>query len=363
VTVKSLDSGILLIDKPEDITSFAVVSRARKILGIKRVGHLGTLDPFATGVLPLAFNKATRLAQYLLEHDKIYQVTVELGLATDTMDKKGEVIASTPLTREYMEFLLAGDRREIKAAVASLIGSSKQLPPMYSAVKVAGKPLYYYARRGEQVAYAARDVVVFSAELLDVVKTYSHLKPELETLRLVLRIHCSKGTYIRVLADELGRRLGNVAYAVELRRLAVGGFVLENAVGLETLEDLYFTKLAGDSQALLKYLFSRGNIIKMEQAMQSYPLYDLSWKEARAIAAGRAIKRQDKFSAPGLSSASNALRAESDSVRQILGLLWQGKLLAVGQCEVLAEGDCLIRPKTVFVTSQELESEGMEFEL
>jgi tRNA pseudouridine55 synthase len=133
VKPSQMESGILLLDKPAGLTSFGVVARSRKMLGTRRVGHLGTLDPFATGILPLVFGKATRLSQYLMEHDKRYRVTLELGLATDTLDREGKVVGEKQLTPEHLQHLLQDDCKMIKQAVADLEGAREQVPPMYSA--------------------------------------------------------------------------------------------------------------------------------------------------------------------------------------------------------------------------------------
>ncbi len=349
-----MKSGLLLLDKPAGLTSFSVVARSRKMLGTRRVGHLGTLDPFATGILPLAFGKATRLSQYLMEHDKRYQVTLELGLATDTLDREGKVVGEKQLAPEHLQHLLQDDCKMIKQAVADLEGAREQLPPMYSAVKIAGKPLYKYARRGEDVNRSSRHIVVYQANLLGVRRGRSYLRPESETLVLDLMIYCSKGTYIRVLASELGQRLGSLAYAVDLRRLAVGSFTVAEALDLAQAEDLFSNIYQADRAAWCSHLVQQGQILTMAEAMSEYPSYRLNREEALAIAAGMTISCDAPFAEPECRSAAGAAQRTAEGrLRHVVCLLWQDDLLAVGS--VVERGqESLIRPETVFVTRADI---------
>lgn len=349
-----MESGILLLDKPAGLTSFGVVARSRKMLGTRRVGHLGTLDPFATGILPLAFGKATRLSQYLMEHDKRYLVTLELGLATDTMDREGKVVGEKQLSPEHLQRLLQDDCIMIKRAVADLEGAGKQLPPMYSAVKIEGKPLYKYARRGEDVNRSSRHIEVYQASLLGVRQDRSYLRPERETLVLDLMVYCSKGTYIRVLASELGQMLGSLAYAVALRRLSVGSFTVAEALDLAQAEDLFSNVYRADSAAWCSHLARQGQILTMAEAMSEYPSYRLNREEALAISAGMAICCHTPSAEPECRSAAGAVQRTAEGrLRNIVCLLWQDDLLAVGS--VVEQGEkFLIRPETVFVTRAEI---------
>jgi tRNA pseudouridine55 synthase len=211
-----MTSGFLVVDKPAGITSHDVVGVVRAVTGIKRIGHTGTLDPFATGVLALAIGTSTRLIQYLDESAKVYDATLQLGAATDTGDPTGEVVAEAPVPEL--------DRALVERALAGLIGSHMQRPPAYSAVKVAGRPLYDYARRGEVVEAPARPIHIDALELVS-------LEPG--RLRVVMR--CSRGTYARVVAEELAAALGTVGHLVELRRLRSGPFYLEGALDFDAL--------------------------------------------------------------------------------------------------------------------------------
>jgi tRNA pseudouridine55 synthase len=209
---------VLVIDKPSGPTSFDVVARVRRLLGAKRVGHGGTLDPMASGVLPICLGEATKLAPFLLEADKEYDAEVRFGVETDTLDAEGAVLARRPVAIE---------RGALEAALAAFRGPIEQVPPMYSALKREGRPLYSYARAGETVARAPRQVTVHEL----VLESWDG-----EAARL--RVRCSKGTYVRALAADLGRALGPGAHLSALRRLASGPFRLAEAVGLEELAAL-----------------------------------------------------------------------------------------------------------------------------
>jgi len=205
---------MLLLDKPPGITSQGAVAALRRASGERRVGHAGTLDPLATGLLLVCFGPATRICEYLVGHDKQYQTSVRLGIETATYDAEGDVTATYtgPLPSDAA----------IDEAVCSLVGRQMQVPPAYSAVKVDGQPLYRRAWRGEVVTAEPRPVTVYSV---------FWERPE-ETV-LSLRIHCSAGTYVRSLVHDLGMRLGCGAHVSQLRRVAVGGFRVEDAVGLD----------------------------------------------------------------------------------------------------------------------------------
>lgn len=203
--------GVLVVDKPSGPTSHDVVDRARRVLRTRRVGHTGTLDPFATGVLPLCLGRATRLARFLTAGEKEYHATVRLGFATTTDDLTGDALG--PARSAVVE------PAALAAALAGLVGAFDQVPPAFSARQVGGRRLYELARRGEAVARAATPVRVYALELV--------ARRE-ETLELEVR--CSAGTYVRALARDLGERLGTGAHLVALRRTRSGGFSLEQAV-------------------------------------------------------------------------------------------------------------------------------------
>jgi len=209
--------GLLLVDKPGGMTSHDVVYRVRRKLQMKRIGHAGTLDPMATGLLIILVGKATKASQYLMGADKVYEGTVKLGEATNSQDADGEVTETKPvpeLTREQME-----------AVMSTFLGDQYQIPPMFSAIKVGGVPLYKLARKGEEIAREPRFIRISKLDIL-----------EFESPKLRFRMHCTKGTYVRTFAHDLGQKLGCGGHLCALRRTASGGFMVENAVTLDDLE-------------------------------------------------------------------------------------------------------------------------------
>lgn len=210
--------GVLLLDKAAGSSSNDVLIKAKRLLNALKAGHTGTLDPFATGLLPLCFGEATKFSQDLLDADKTYEAVVHLGVTTNTGDTEGEVL-------RQMEVNVS--REQIDAAVAKFRGEIDQVPPMYSALKRDGKPLYEYARAGIVLEREARRVVIHALDLL-----------EYQAPFLRLRVTCSKGTYIRVLGEDIGAALGCGAHLHALRRTWVGALTLENAVTLEALAEL-----------------------------------------------------------------------------------------------------------------------------
>ncbi|WP_416049034.1 tRNA pseudouridine(55) synthase TruB [Cupriavidus basilensis] len=211
--------GVLLLDKPLGLSSNDALVRAKRMLRALKAGHTGTLDPLATGLLPLCFGEATKFSQDLLEADKTYEATVRLGLKTATGDAEGEVIAERPVTC---------DIAALRAAMLRFAGEIEQVPPMHSALKKDGRPLYEYARAGQTVERAARRVTIHEITLLDCGL------PQMPTFSM--RVTCSKGTYIRTLAEDIGEALGCGAHLTGLRRTAVGDLSLEGAVTLEQIE-------------------------------------------------------------------------------------------------------------------------------
>ncbi len=211
-------NGILVLDKPAGLSSNEAVQKAKRLFNAKKVGHTGALDPLATGVLPLCFGEATKFSQYLLSSDKKYWVRLKLGVSTDSGDSDGQVVSTRPVENV--------DVARVEEALRFFRGEIDQVPSMFSAIKHQGQPLYKLARQGIQIEREARRVTVFSNELL-----------ELSGDRLVLSIHCSKGTYVRTIAEELGELLGCGAHVVELRRTAAGPFTQADLVTFETLEE------------------------------------------------------------------------------------------------------------------------------
>jgi tRNA pseudouridine55 synthase len=218
-------NGILIIDKPDGITSHDVVSRIRRILRIKRVGHTGTLDPFATGVMVILIGRATRLAQYLDKDEKEYEAVIRFGFETDTGDRTG--VSKTDLLIPESEIFEKVRSPDWTLVLASFLGRSEQTPPMYSAKKIDGRKLYEHARRGEIVDRKPVTINISDIELLG---TGSN--------EIKIRVACSAGTYIRTLAEDIGQAAGIGAHLTELRRIRAGKFNIEQAVTLDQLGEI-----------------------------------------------------------------------------------------------------------------------------
>jgi tRNA pseudouridine55 synthase len=211
--------GVLLVDKPKGLTSHDVVYHLRRKLQMKKIGHAGTLDPMATGVLVMLIGKATRISQYLMSTDKIYEGEATLGVVTDSQDAEGEVLTTMPVP-ELTE-------AQVRETMKTFLGDQYQTPPMHSAIKVDGVKLYQLARKGEEVEREPRFIRVARFELL------SFALP-----RLTFDLHCTKGTYVRTIAHDLGQKLGCGAHLSALRRTASGKFTIAQCLPLEEIEKL-----------------------------------------------------------------------------------------------------------------------------
>lgn len=209
-------NGMLIVDKPPGITSFGVVKEVKAILGARKVGHGGTLDPLATGVLPLFINRATKLVPFLMHGTKKYRATMKLGIETDSQDRDGKVIADSNH--------IPTDHEHIIRVLSSFTGTSKQIPPMFSALKVRGTPLYKFARKGISLERKARSITIHGLKVVDI--SLPHVTFE---------VTCSAGTYVRTLCADSGTKLGCGAHLVELTRLQSGLFHLEDAIKLDRL--------------------------------------------------------------------------------------------------------------------------------
>lgn len=214
--------GVIIINKQKNFTSHDVVNVIRKKLNIKKVGHTGTLDPNATGVLPILVGKATKISKYLIEHDKTYIATIKLGEKTDTGDNEGQVIEEKLVPTDLK-------KEDINNVLQIFLGKQKQVPPMYSAIKINGKKLYEYAREGKEVKLEAREIEIYKIQLLE----YKNSKIKFE-------VECSKGTYIRTLCEDIAKKLGTVGYMEELQRTKVNNFKIGDSVLLDdiTLENV-----------------------------------------------------------------------------------------------------------------------------
>ncbi|MCB1025097.1 MAG: tRNA pseudouridine(55) synthase TruB [Acidobacteria bacterium] len=228
-------NGILIIDKPEGFTSHDVVARLRRILKTKKIGHTGTLDPFATGVLVMLVGKATRLAQFLDRDVKSYEADVRFGFETDTGDRTG-ARRDTPDAIRGPQSELRITYNELQGVLPEFTGEIEQIPPMYSAKKVDGKKLYELARKGVEIKREAVKVTISELELLPEISPKED--EELKTQDFRIKVTCTAGTYIRTLAEDIGRKLGTGCHLAELRRIKAGRFEISQAVSIEELEDI-----------------------------------------------------------------------------------------------------------------------------
>lgn len=270
--------GVLNIDKPEGWTSHDVVARVRRILKEKRVGHTGTLDPFATGVLVVMVGRATRLAQFLSADAKEYEASVRLGYATDTGDVTGKPLKMDDESEAVEARLRALSETEIETALSALRGEIEQVPPMYSAKKIAGQRLYELARRGETVEREARRVTVYELEAVRQADGALLRCSQASTCDLTLRVKCSAGTYVRVLAESLGERLGVGAHLASLRRTRAGEFRVEDSLTISGLE------AEAEKGAAANLLVS------MKAALSRLRFVHLTAEEARRARHGMSLK-------------------------------------------------------------------------
>ena len=278
------------MDKPAGISSNDVVQQAKRLFGAQKVGHTGSLDPLATGVLPLCFGEATKFSQYLLDADKKYWAQVRLGITTETGDADGEVIAQADAS--------SVTPAQAVAALETFVGEIEQIPSMYSALKHQGQPLYKLARKGIEVERAPRQVSIYSAELL-----------QFSEASIELRVHCSKGTYIRSLAEDLGAALGCGAHVSALRRLAAGPYEEGQAT---TLAELCETNDMQEMDALL---------LPVSSAVDSWPAVRLHEDTAHYVRQGQPVQ---------------VSHAPTDGWVQIFELAEEDRFLGVG--EILADG-------------------------
>lgn len=265
---KQVVSGVLLLDKPIDISSHQALSAAKRLLmsdvfDSKKAGHTGTLDPMATGLLPLCFGEATKFSRFGLDANKSYTATIKLGSCTDTDDKYGQVLRYSPV--------LVFDQKQLDNVAKNLLGKQQQIPPMYSALKKDGKKLYEYARAGIEVEREARLIEIFELSL-----------KKISDDEIELFVSCSKGTYVRVLAKTIADMLGMAGHLSALRRVATGGFSVMDAIGLDKLTNLP-----------LKERFEC--LLPIDAMMTHLPKMMLSADEVKRILMGQRLNVQDRL--------------------------------------------------------------------
>lgn len=219
--MKTNMDGILIVNKTKGCTSHDIVYQVKKIVN-EKVGHTGTLDPMATGVLPLLIGKGTLCSKYLINHDKVYKVQLTLGVKTDTADSEGSIIEEKKVPQEAFQ------KKRIEEVLETFLGKQEQIPPMYSAIKVKGKKLYEYARKGQAVEVQPRLIEIYKIKLLKINQKEKQIE---------FQVACSKGTYIRSLCEDIASKLNTVGYMCELERLQVGKFNIADSITLEELEE------------------------------------------------------------------------------------------------------------------------------
>ena len=254
--------GLLLIDKPLGLSSNQALSKIKFLFSPKKVGHTGTLDPMATGLLPICLGEATKFSSYLLNADKTYVGLIRLGYKSSTGDKEGEIIKQ--------EFDKIPSKSEVKRILKNFIGPIDQLPPMFSALKHKGKPLYLYAREGINIPRPKRKIVIHEIELLDY-----------QGDELRLKIKCSKGTYIRTLAEDIGDKLNVGAYLLELNRTGIGSLSIDSAVKIEQIEEI-------KEQERVKLL------LPVDELLSSFQKLILNCNDTTAIKDGKIIDQSGK---------------------------------------------------------------------
>ncbi len=280
-------NGILVVDKPKGLSSFDVVRQVRRLCQTRRVGHAGTLDPLATGVLPVAVGQATRLVEYLMAGEKSYQATCRLGIVTDTQDSEGRILQESPWQQV--------DRAAFDAVLADFAGEIRQLPPMFSALKKDGQPLYRLARQGIEVERQLRTVRIASLAV------DAFAPPD-----VTITVRCSKGTYVRTLCHDIGQQLGCGAHMAALRRLACGPFTL---VESHSLEDLH--SLAEQGLPL--------PLVSPAAALAGWPALAVD---------GPVLERLRNGVAPATAELDGTMPAAGELVR----FLTEGTLVAIGRC-------------------------------
>ena len=289
--------GIVLLDKPEGMTSNQACQQVKGLFRARKVGHTGSLDPFATGLLPICLGEATKVSGYLLDADKRYRATLKLGVATQTGDTEGEVVSESDVPDLNSE--------RIESVFEAFLGASKQVPPMYSALKHKGKPLYEYARAGEEVERPARLVTIHSLDL-----------DNWGDGEISFTVHCSKGTYIRTLAEDIAKQLGTVGHLVALRRTAAGPFDVADTHTIKALDEL---KASGQSLSL--------HLLPLEDGLPDWPQAAISGEAVQKFQYGNPVPYKDL----------------GEAVEEVLVFNLQHQVLGLGKIE-----DFMLKPKRVF---------------
>lgn len=304
-------NGVLLLDKPLEISSNSALQKVKRIYFAQKAGHTGALDPLATGMLPICLGEGTKFSQFLLDTDKTYIVTAKLGVRTTTSDADGEIVSEKPVTVS---------QEQLNAAVDTFRGESKQIPSMYSALKHQGQPLYKYAREGIVIEREARDITVFRLDVL-----------RFENDEVDMEIHVSKGTYIRTIVDDLGELLGCGAHVSMLRRVSVGSYPRDKMVTIEELENL-LAKAQEEEIAPSEYLDKL--LLPMESALVDMPKVMVDKESTSFLRHGNPVQ---------------VAKAPSEGLVQVY-LDETDEFLGVGQIN----DDGLVAPKRIVVLPENL---------
>ncbi len=308
-----MKNGILVVNKPEGITSAGVVGRLKRVLGVKKIGHTGTLDPFATGVLLIAIQKATRISQYFLDGSKRYLAQVTLGQETDTYDKTGKVTFQAD-----PNILSSVNAQAIKAVAAEFAGVQDQVAPSYSALKHKGQPLYKLARQGKMIQKPPRQIEIFDISVPHISLEEEGLPGGL--LQFDLDVHCSGGTYIRSLAYDIGKKLGCGAHLSGLCRTRSSQFLLENASELSDIETMDMVDI-------------EDRVVSMSHCLSFLPVVTADEALTRKISYGQKLSVQevDDLSTTGLSGCKGRIRVVDES-DDLLALIEPGKDQTYNYC-------------------------------
>jgi tRNA pseudouridine55 synthase len=305
-------NGILNVLKPPGMTSFDVTAYLRGLTRVKKIGHTGTLDPGAAGVLPICIGNAARAIEYIADKDKQYRAELTLGITTDTQDCYGNIISKQGASIH---------KTKIKEALESFKGSYSQIPPMYSAVKIGGKKLYEMARKGIEIERKPRNVEIYSIEIIEIKDSAANDCFEIPTIRVLFDVKCSKGTYIRTLCADAGERLGCGGHMSFLVRTEAAGFNIMSAL---TLEDI--KKMAQDGTL-------ENALIRVDKVFDGYDMYELKEEEERKFLNGAFLELSGKGFSKG-------------TLVRIYGS--KGKFLALGEV-ISREGKLLLKSKKRFI--------------
>ncbi|KAE9534702.1 tRNA pseudouridine(55) synthase TruB [Ursidibacter arcticus] len=261
--------GVFLLDKPEGVSSNDIMQKVKRLFRANKAGHTGALDPLATGMLPICLGEATKFSQFLLDSDKRYRVTAKLGERTDTSDAEGKIVQSRPVNVNESEIL---------TALEQFRGDILQVPTMFSALKYQGKPLYEYARAGITVEREARPITIFELQFIDYQAPF-----------LTLEVHCSKGTYIRTLVDDLGEVLGCGAHVTVLRRLAVANYPNDQMLTIDELQKIAEMQPLGELTDTFS-LPMDNYLLPMDSAVDCLPILNLTAEQTKAVGYGQRVK-------------------------------------------------------------------------